>query len=95
MQKEIQKFNQTLVDENIEYTIIQCTKYINELFYHYDINNFIDEMMSLIGVDGFPIHHDMLEKYEVLSLKSGSGHVKQLIEQNDFIDHVDCNKLCG
>ena len=81
MQTEIQKFNETLVEECVEYTIIQYIKYINELFYHYDINNFIDEMILLIGIDGFPIHHDMLEKYEVLSLKSGSGHVKRLIEQ--------------
>ena len=89
MQKEIQKFNETLVEENIEYNIVQYTKFLNELFYHYDITNIIDEIILLIGIDGFSIHHDMLEKYEVISLKSGSYDVKRLLEQYDFTEHED------
>ena len=44
MNKQIQEFNQQLIDDEIELTIIDYVKKINEQFYDIDIS-FIDEFL--------------------------------------------------
>ena len=87
MQKEIQKINQTLVDENVEYTIIHYVKYLNELFFNININ-FIDDFMDFVTNEGFVIHHDMIFKYGILN-NSDTNHINRLLKQYDFEEDVD------
>jgi len=78
---QIQTFNQKLVDENVEINIIDYVKLLNNESYHIDIS-FIDDFTNLVCKDECCIHHDMLEKYGVLTLSCGTTNVKRIIDQN-------------
>ena len=76
----IQTLNQKLVDENVDISIIDYVKLLNENFYNMDIS-FIDDFIGFVDKDECCIHHDMLIKYGVLSLTSGTVDVKRIIDQ--------------
>ena len=60
MNQQIQEFNKQLIDDEIELTIIDYVKKLNEQFYDIDIS-FIDEFIDLVDKDDFVIHHNMLK----------------------------------
>ena len=78
---QIQTFNQKLVDQNVYINIIYCVMQLNDQFYNIDIS-FINDFISLVGKNECCIHHDMLEKYGVLTLSCGTAKVKRNIDQN-------------
>jgi len=78
---QIQNFNQKLIEENIDINIIDYVKLLNDQFYNIDIS-FINDFISLVGKNECCIHHDMLEKYGVLTLTGGTTNVKRIIDQN-------------
>ena len=85
---QIQNFNRKLIDENVEITIIDYVRLLNYEVYHIDIS-FIDDFIGLVYKDECCIHHDMLVKYGVLSLTSGTYDVKIIIEQQNLkVIHV-------
>ena len=43
----------------------------------------------MVESDNFCIHHDMLHLYGVSSLTGGSGDIKKIINQNEFIEDED------
>ena len=51
--------------------------------------DFIDDFIELVSKDECCIHHDMLQKYGILSLKKGTTDIKNLINQNNFIESED------
>ena len=77
---QIQNLNQKIIDENVEINIVDYVKLINYEVYHIDIS-FIDDFIGMIDKDECCIHHDMLIKYGVLSLTSGTVDVKRIIDQ--------------
>ena len=88
-----QTFNQKLVDENVEINIIDYVKLLNNESYHIDIS-FIDDLLLLIDKDECCIHHDMLVKYGVLSLNSGTYDVKIIIEQRKLESDTCEVRIC-
>ena len=79
-------FNQKIIDENVEITIIDYVKLLNDDVYHIDIT-FVNDLLLLIYEDECCIHHDMLYKYGVLS-EHDTRDVKRLIEQYKFTEIV-------
>jgi hypothetical protein len=77
-----------LIENQININIIDFVKEINKIKYNIDIS-FIDEFIELVSKDDCCIHHNMLEKYEVLKLNKGTTRVKELLEQNIFIENED------
>ena len=88
--KSIEEYNTYLVENQIQINIIDFVKEINKIKYNIDIS-FIDEFIELVSKDECCIHHNMLEKYEIISLKSGTTDIKRLLKQNEFIENEDFN----
>ena len=85
---EITKYNNSLVDFKTIINIIDYVKAINKLKYNIDID-FIDEFIELVDKDECCIHHDMLKKYKVLQLNKGTTHVRDILNQYDFLENED------
>ena len=64
----IQEYNSYLIDNQVNINIIDYVKEVNKIKYTIDIS-FIDEFIELISKNECCIHHNMLEKYEIISLK--------------------------
>ena len=94
MNQQIQEFNQQLIDDEIELTIIDYVKKLNEQFYDIDIS-FIDEFIDLVDKDDFVIHHKLLKKYNVLNEDSDISHVLRLFKQYDLEEDQDFAPLLG
>ena len=85
---DIIKFNNDLVESKRNINIINYVKEVNILSYNIDID-FIDEFIELVNKDDCCIHHNLLQKYGILSLKEGTHHIKRIFEQYDFIENED------
>ena len=70
----VEEYNNYLVENQININIIEFVKEINKLKYNIDIS-FIDEFIELVSKDECCIHHDMLVKYNVISLKGTTNDV--------------------
>ena len=88
MQNQIQEFNQKLVEENQDITVIDYVKAVNENYFNIDIDNFIDDFIDMIDKEGFNISHEMLFKYEILT-KLDSYNVLRILENYNFEDGID------
>ena len=77
-----------LIENQININIIEFVKEINKLKYNIDIL-FIDEFIELVSKDECCIHHNMLQKYGIISLKKGSTDIKRILEQNEFDENED------
>jgi len=88
----INEYNTYLVENQIQINIIDFVKEVNKIKYKIDIS-FIDEFIELVSKDNCCIHHNMLQKYEIISLNKGSSNIKRLLEQNEFIDKEDFDLL--
>jgi hypothetical protein len=86
--KTIEEFNQYLIDNKFNPNIIEYVKELNKIKYKIDIS-FIDEFIELVNKDDFCIHHDMLQKYGVITLKKGTTDIKRLFEQYELIENED------
>ena len=86
----IEEYNTYLVENQINVNIIDFVKEVNKLEFKIDIS-FIDEFIELVSKNECCIHHNMLEKYEVLKLDKGTTRVKELLEQNNFLEKKDFN----
>ena len=73
-----------LIDNQNNVNIINFVKEINKLKYNIDIS-FIDEFIELVSKDECCIEHNMLVKYNVISLNSTTGDIKKMLIQNNFI----------
>ena len=82
MQNQIQEFNQSLLNENIEITIIDYVKAINDEYFKIDIS-FIDDFIDMVDKDECCISHDLLVKYGVTNISSGTNDIKKIIERNE------------
>lgn len=63
----IRTYNQQLIDEKKNPSIVEYVKALNDKFYHIDIS-FIDDFLKLVGINECIIPHMMLEKYGVLTI---------------------------
>ena len=90
---EIEKYNNNLVSSKTIITIIDYVKAVNRLKYNIDID-FIYEFIELVNKDECSIHHNMLQKYGILSLKNGTAHIKRILDQYEFIENENY-KLCN
>ena len=82
-----------LVDNQINVNIIEFVKELNKIKYKIDIS-FIDEFIQLVNKDECCIHHKMLQKYGISKLKGGTSHVRDMLNQYNFVEDEDyllCN----
>ena len=86
-QQKIQEFNQMLVNEKIDITIVDYVKQINELVFQIDIS-FIDDFIDLVDNDDFKISHYLLNKYEVLKIRD-TFDIKRILDQYEFEEGKD------
>jgi hypothetical protein len=84
----IEEYNSYLLENQVNINIIDYVKEVNKLEFKIDIS-FIDEFIELVSKNECCINHNMLEKYEVLKLNKGTTRVKELLEQNNFIENKD------
>ena len=63
----IEEYNTYLVENQININIIDFVKEVNKLKYNIDIS-FIDEFIELVSKNECCIHHNMLQKYEMILL---------------------------
>jgi len=82
MQSQIEEFNEKLVENKRDITIIDYVKELNKKYFDIDIS-FIDDFIDLVDKEGFVIHHSMLEKYQVITIKD-TYEVKRLLEKYEF-----------
>ena len=83
---QIQNFNQKIIDENAEITIIDYVKLLNYEVYHIDITFIDDLLLSIDNTDQFCIHHELLYKYGVL-FGCNTNDVKTLLCQHGFLEN--------
>ena len=83
----IEEYNQKLVNDRINISIIDYVKAVNDMQYKIDIS-FIDELLELVNRDDCCIHHEMLIKYGVITANT-SGHIKRTLDQHEFIENKD------
>ena len=88
--KTIPEYNSYLIENQVIINIIDYVREVNKFEFKMDIS-FIDEFIELVNKNECCIHHNMLEKYEVLKLDKGTTRVKELLEQNNFIENKDFN----
>ena len=84
----IEEYNNYLVENQVNINIIEYVKEINKLEFKIDIS-FIDEFIELVSKNECCIHHNMLQKYGIISLNKGTTDIKRILEQNDFIENDD------
>ena len=84
----IEEYNNTLVKNKTDITIIKYVKKINKLTFKIDIS-FINDFIELVDLDTCCIHHSMLQKYKVSNLTSGTKEVIVIMEQYGFINGKD------
>jgi hypothetical protein len=84
----INEYNTYLVDNQVNINIIDYVKEINKLEFKIDIS-FIEEFIELVSKNKCCIHHNMLQKYGILTLKEGTKDVKRIFEQYEFEENID------
>ena len=84
----IEEYNDYLIKNKIIVPILKYVKDVNEIKYNIDID-FIEELLELVIKDECCIHHNMLVKYGISTLKAGSKDVRRIIEQYEFINDQD------
>ena len=72
----IEEYNNYLVENQIIIDIIEYTKEVNKLEFKIELN-FIDDFIELVSKKECCIHHDMLVKYGVFSLKGTTNDIKK------------------
>ena len=80
-QEELKNQSLKRIIKNIEVDLI-------DLKYNIDIS-FIDEFIKLVNKNECCIHHNMLQKYGILTLNKGTTDINRLLEQNNFIENED------
>ena len=88
----IEEYNNYLVENQININIIEYVKEVNKIEFKIKID-FIDDFIKLVSKKECCIHHNMLEKYGVLTLNKGTSNIKRLLEQNEFKENKDFNLL--
>ena len=86
---KIKEYNTYLVDNKVPINIINYVKEINKIEYKLEDISFIDDFIKLVHRKDFCIHHSMLQKHKILSLKENTNHVKRLLDNNEFEKNID------
>ena len=84
----IEEYNNYLVENQVNINIIDYVKEVNKLEFKIDIS-FIDEFIELVSKNECCIHHNMLQKYGILTLKEGTHHIRRIFEQYEFEENID------
>jgi hypothetical protein len=79
----VKEFNKSLLKENVDLTIGEYIKMINEQVYNIDPQIVMD-FMTLVERDDFCIHSELLKVYGIQSKKSSSSHTLKLFEKFNF-----------
>ena len=86
-QKAIE-YNQYLIDNNIDLTLIEYIKDANKRFYEYDIS-FMEEFMNLVDRVDFCIPHEYLIKYKVVAPTNNSNKILDILNQRGLDKNTD------
>jgi hypothetical protein len=86
--KTVNEYNNYLVVNKIQIDIINYVKTVNKISFNIDIS-FIDEFIELVNKDDCCIHHNMLQKYGIISGGNTTSVIKRLLEQYDMEEYHD------
>jgi phage anti-repressor protein len=86
--KSVEEYNSYLVDNQKQINIIDYAKEANKISYNIDIS-FIDEFIELVNKNECCIHHNMLQKYGIISSKSYTTDIKRLLNQYGMVEQHD------
>jgi hypothetical protein len=86
--KSINEYNTYLVENQQQINIIDYVKEINKIKYNIDIS-FIDEFIELVSKNDCCIHHNMLQKYDIITMKGTTNDIKRLIDQYEMEENED------
>ena len=86
----IDEYNESLINEPKQINIIEYVKKVNALFNNIDIE-FIDEFIELVSKNECCIHHNLLQKYGIISLNGTTNDIKKLLDQYEFENNKDYN----
>ena len=78
--EKMQEYNQLLVSQKVELTIVEYITEANWKLFHMDME-FMEEFMDLVGRDDCCIPHELLYKYDVLTERDSTYGVKRILEQ--------------
>jgi hypothetical protein len=84
----VEEYNIYLVENQININIIEYVKKVNEIEFKINID-FIDDFIELVSKKECCIHHNMLKKYGISSLKGTTNDIKKMLEQNKFKENKD------
>ena len=88
MQEKISEFNNELLGENKDITIVEYARELNKKYFNIDIS-FIDDFIDMVNKDGFNISHETLFKYEIIKKGESSNDVLRILERYNFEDGID------
>ena len=86
--KSINEYNTYLVENQQQITIVDYVKEINKIDFNIDIS-FIDEFIELVSKNECCIHHNMLQKYDIITMKGTTNDIKKMLEQYEMIEYKD------
>jgi len=84
----IQEYINYLIENQININIIDFVKEVNNLEFKIDIS-FIDEFIELVSKNECCIHHNMLQKYDIISLNGTTNDIKRILIQNELVENKD------
>ena len=85
--EKMQEYNQLLVSQKIELTLVEYITEANSKLLLVDME-FMEEFMDLVGRDDFCIPHELLYKYGALTERD-SHVIKRALEQYEFVEEKD------
>ena len=86
--KKAIKYNDYLIENDIDHTLIEYLKDANDKFYNYDIK-FMEEFMELVDRVDFCISHEYLFEYKVATESTTTANVLRLLESRGLKEEKD------
>ena len=90
MYSNVNEYISYLIENQSNINITEFVKKVNEFEFKININ-FIEDFIELVkkNVGFHSIHHNMLKKYGISSLKDTTNYIKKMLEQNKFKENKD------
>ena len=86
------EYNDYLIKNNINLTLIEYIKDANKKFYEYDIS-FMEDFMELVNRDDFCISHEYLKKYKIITINCDNSNISKMLKSRGLDEGKDFNPL--
>ena len=86
--EKMQEYNQLLVSQNVELTIVEYITEANSKLLQMD-TEFMKKFMDFVESDDCCIPHELLHKYGVLTERYSTHNVKRMLDQYELVEEKD------